>query len=80
VDGVYSTITSVIGSGIFPHEMEITVVVKTSASSTSTSTAPPATGKVTSGSQPNFTRGGNWIGITVGLTIGVLGGIGFMLA
>lgn len=47
---------------------------------TSTSTAPPATGNPTSGSPKTITPwGGSRIGISVGLTVGVIGGIGLIL-
>lgn len=46
---------------------------------TSTSTAPAATGKITSSGQSIFLSAGNWISITVTVTIGVLGGIGLIL-
>jgi hypothetical protein len=65
---VYSTITSVIGSSIFPHEIEITIVFETK---TTKSTAPAATGKVASSGQSIFPGAGSWISIAVTVTIGL---------
>ena len=76
VDGVYSTVTSEIGSSIIPNEIELMIVLKTIAE---TSPVPAATGELSSSVQSIVLSAGNWIVITVTVTIGVLEGISLIL-